>query len=547
MPTEKNLATDFEEILVRSDVEPRRAFAAWLVATSTAVLAVLAVALHIWNSANSVDLFIDEASYLNVARSVASGHFPTLFNHPFVLHPALFFIVAGAALNLFHLGGPLMRQVIELRWLDAILSGLLVVVAGALTWRATMARATRGAVISSLFAVSLLATDAYIERFTGRVLLEALTGALILLGWFFVLRVVDSDNSQVDLDNLAVESWLPAALLSGLFFGLALCTKEAALFGTLLPLGIAGIRRLHLLAKRLVVTTTATALGIYGLYVAWVARSHHFGALLSGYHNLLSRAIGVNQISGFNAPHTPPVLSVLASNLQLDGPSYIITALGVLAAVFLVWRRTGALRLLGLATLTSALYFLYAALFGAFEEQSAFYVVVPAIIALALAIGELVRPSAERVYLAAALGLLLVVPSLGFSIHQHQLSDHAHLSFENYFLSHPISGGVIGVTSDVDLYAASEIYPDHVIELRHASDLTNPSLHYIVIETKLTDQGYSFIGSPIYSWLQSNATLVKSFSGYSVGELRVYSVNSYQPPYPTLFLFHPQPHATTHP
>ena len=521
---------------VLEESSTNRTYAGWMVGVLALVAAVACVALRMLYSAHSVDIFIDEATYLKVSQSVSHGHFPTLYNLPFVFHPGFYFAVAGGLLNLVRISGPLVNQILELRWLSAVCSGLLVLVATALTWRAmSRTRAIRAAITAASFTMLLFCVDPYLERFGSRVLLEPLAQPLIFLGWFFALGMLlerEGHAAATHADRRALRrasNWLPAAVLTGLFFGLAITTKEVAFFSTIVPLAIGSIKRLKLFTKRFSLTAILTAIAVYGCYVGWVVASGSLHKLWIAYHNLFKRSFGLEQITGFNSAHAPRISAVLAGNLRLDGPSYLLVALGGLAALWLLWRRQGAQRALGLYTTCAMAYFAFSALGGAFEEQLAFFALAPALLCLALVLGNLVVSTPSRLFIVAPLILAITMISLAFSLNQRTLTDNTHARLEAYMLRHYDNGGVIAVTSDSDFYVANDIDHGRTVPLRHLADIKHFHVSYVIIETKLTNQGYAFIGPEIYRWLKHNATLVVSYKGYSAGELRLYKVKNTKP------------------
>lgn len=473
---------------------------------------VLAAVLRLVALGTAYDIFGDEINYVDLGTSMHHGQFPPVFpgSGPFLLHPPLFFAL-GAAWQLLLRPNPndwfsLLNTARELNVLLAVVSaGCLYVLGARLGTRYT------GAAAAVLFAL-----DPYVLRENGRVYLEAGAMMLVLLGYLVLLRL---------FQHRARHPWL-VAVGGGLLLGLSVVTKDMAALLVVLPLSAALVRKWGV-DRRLTATALVSSLVPYAIYVIALAAVGSFGPFVTQETSGLRRALGLQKTTGFTRAGSPSLVHTLLAQLAGFWTTYAVLGLGVLAMVYLamVSRRPDH-RLWIAVTASGAFTIFYSLFFGTIEENFLYFLMVPAMLALAVAVTVLARrvtwPSVQRRASLLAGGLTLVLASnLFLWAHTRTTPDNGMEALANWFRHDAAKPGLIGNDSSVaaDVLQRSGFAATVVSGPRVAARL---GVRYITVLPVEAQGNYVRLTPAEERFFIRHGQRVFSFSGPSFGKIEVY-------------------------
>jgi glycosyltransferase involved in cell wall biosynthesis/4-amino-4-deoxy-L-arabinose transferase-like glycosyltransferase len=366
---------------------------------------------------HAFEIHVDEAVYLRISQNLASSlrlTYDLAGNHPFFLHPPLFFLIEGVYLKFLAPSGDPVQQVIAVRYLVAFVGAL----SGAVLFALCRRLAGGWAATAS---AAMFALEPFIVRMDSRNFLEPSALFWVLLGLCALVRLLDRSSPR--------PWWLvPAA---GLAFGAALLTNEPTAFITLLPLGLCAL--LGVIAVREAAATAGWALAAYAVYPLVVALSGNLGEFRDQKLAGVGRFVGLMVTTGFNSKAGPSFLQAVANNWQAFAPTYALLGAGLLATIWLVFRSDPGDRLIACWVGSAYALQAYAVLFGTNEEQYFYYVDVLAILAVVKvargALSEAPIPSL-RLRHAGALALAVPIFVLGLSgylaLDRYVTSDNGH-------------------------------------------------------------------------------------------------------------------------
>ena len=436
---------------------------------------------------------------------MAIGNGVELHGRPFDLHPPGFFLVLGGLIDVFGAGArpTSVERILDLRLVPAIIGSLTCGILTAAVWR------TAGAV-AGIVAGVLYALDPFVMRFDTRLFLEAPTLFWVATGvLIFILR----DTRRT-------------ALLAGAAFGLALLTKDTAAYLTVLPLLLIAAFVPTPGLRRRALTAVAVACSLYGAYLLIVLVSGNFGLLFDDKASGLLRLLGINQETGFNRPGGITLVETLKRNLPYYGASYALCGIGTLCALARVPAiRRGTARLgvtlLVAIQLCAALHLVYGVLIGTLEEQMFYFMAVPSLACVALAVpllaqrGRLVRTAAIALSVVLAGGLRRLVADAA-------RDDRRHLSPVRELNEHEPAAGSRhrGDRGDRAVRAAR----------RGGRRVDDPGraagqpCRLRPAPTRLIEDGFGKADASLERWLDRNGRVVFRARGRTMGELRLYEV-----------------------
>ena len=336
---------------------------------SAVILAVfIAFGLRAFRLGVSWEISQDEIDYLQISQGVVRTLWVVGWDGgPFYLHPPLFFFMEAAYIKLFGVGGDLIGQIQNVRYLNAALGGLS---AGAILW---MGRRLAGWP-AGIAAGAIFALDPFCIRISSRNFLEAPAMLWVLLGYGVLFSALVKKRGLLSRQR---------TIAVGVLFGLAILTKDNSAFVTLVPLGICFLLGWALPRLRSVLIGVV-ALGIYAIYPAIVYAIGDWETFVTQKSAGVLRIAGILQFTGFNQDGGPSFLNTILYRLDEFGTTYILLATGAVSMGVLFFTTVGktpARRLL-LAWVASAYAFLtYATLFGTIEEHFFYYLIIPSIVA----------------------------------------------------------------------------------------------------------------------------------------------------------------------
>ena len=370
------------------------------------VLLVGAFLLNSMRTMQAIDLTSDETTY--AIESVSFGRTGlTMWNGaPFFVHPPLFYVTEAAFYNIFGVGdgslfdrlmGPQYRAGEPLLQADVPLTG-----------DSMLTAVEFGRYLNSFYGAVL----SVLVFLLGRSLLNLQAGVLSsllftldpyvlwrnhfnylepLVTIFGVLCIYMYYLAQKQATKRARLRYL---VLTGLFFGLAMLSKELAI------LYMVAIWVHALLFKRVRLLETLIPLGvgaaIYSIFPIWAAASGEFTIWLDTKLWIVRRALGLIADSGLGRPGTS-ILDTLLINLVDYWPWLLVLGIGlVLAAWFLYLYYRHGFRDLQAELISACIigmygFFIFIRLIGGITNEQYFYLIMP-VVALNLAYAVLMAP-----------------------------------------------------------------------------------------------------------------------------------------------------------
>ncbi len=473
------------------------------------VLAFLAFGLRAFRLGRSWDIFVDEITYLRLSQNVANHLSVSLYGSHFYLHPPAFFFLQALYLKLVDPNGSVIVQVQSVRYVNTLVAAVSTALLFYIGYR------IEGR-LSGLIAALMFAFDPFVIRISSRNLLDPSAVMWVLLGYALLLSV----------DDLRRE---PAPRLigvaAGLAFGMAFLTKDMTLFLTLVPLAICYVLDWSVSRPlaRLTAVVTASCYLPYLLIVAAVGDTRPF--LHQKFRGVL-RLLGAIQETGFHRHGSPSFLSAIFAQLDTFATTYVIIALGLLAIWVLLMAGGEQRRLVAVWAGSAYVLLAYSVGFGTLEEQFFYYLVIPSIVAIAVASKTYYQTRAntfqhrQRIVLAGTwLTLVFVLWSGTVWWRIHTTPDNGFQRLETYLQQNVSGGSRIAVTTQTGQFVTTGYVTGIWVT---PAELRQHHARYAIVSTSEIDKGYSFAGKDLLLWLRQNAQLEYSFHEPSFGSLRLY-------------------------
>ncbi|WP_336923372.1 phospholipid carrier-dependent glycosyltransferase [Aquipuribacter sp. SD81] len=532
----------------------------WSVTGLVVLLGVVLVGglARLWRLPTAYDLFIDEVTYTDIARSVAAGEGVLLHGEPFFLHPAgVFWVLAGAERLLGLQDAGLAASAYSFRVVPALLGaltpGVLALVVRTVT-RSWPAAAAAGLV---------LALEPFLLRFDSRVLLEAqamlLAAAALLVAARASRRAGDGRPATL----------LPVGV--GLLACGALLSKETYAFVSVFPLAVLLVTGWGL-PRRSSAVALGTAVTGYLLYVASVAADGLLGVWFEEKTTGVRRLLGLVQETGFNREGSPGFVDRLVANLGVLGSTYLLIGLGGVATAWLVWRlwrrrpvpvERGPLVVLLVWVACGDAHAAYALTLGTLEEQMFYLLVATAVPVLAVAATVALRVAgagattrsagtttdgtsegtpdstpdgtpdgtagarrratgvrAGSRSLAAALAVgtaLLLVWEAGVWWRLRSVPDDGYLRLLEWTATGLPDGARVATTEETLQF----LLDDHLVQrLGTGAEVREFGASHVLVVSELVDQGYSEVDDELAALVEDGDVVFRS-STRTVGELLV--------------------------
>ena len=469
------------------------------------------------------DIFIDEATYTQIANNLANGHGLMLYGVPFDLHPPAAFALYALAIKTFALHGTIANIVFGLRPFAALIGAstcavAFLLVGGLANW------------FSGVVVAVIAALDPFEIFYDSRVMLEAPAQLASVLAILFLARSLRARSER--------RSWT-LVVLSGVAAGFAMCAKEY--FGLVLGLTmLLSFATAWITERRKAGAALAIMGGCYFLSESVVIISTGFQPWWNQSTSGLRRLVGTEQISGFNSSTVHvSLVSRLAANATHFSVTYLILVLGALVGgleVIAVIRRhadwlnsaqaedRGRL-LVALWSVAAAAYLGYATLFGTLEEQMYYLLFVPSLCALILSASHAIPQAASRWRKIVAVALLaaVVIADSAVWVAVHQRSDNEYSQLLAWAPKHVPEGSTVAVTEGTAQFLLQGVV---IGEWATIPALIEHHVDYVLLSTTLVSQGYG-LGKPRFEqYLQTHATVVFKATGPSEGALILYNVRA---------------------
>lgn len=460
---------------------------------SSAALAVRAIGLS-----RSFELWVDEMLYTELAKSVSRGQWPNLFGAPFFLHPPGSFLINGAVIRVFGISGSDMSMVYDLRWVTAVLGAITV----GLAFVAVRRVASPG--IAWMCAV-LLTFDPFVIRNNSRVFIETPATVFIIGGYIVLANGLRGKHGKLS-------PWTSSC--AGLLFGYSIFTKDIFALMTIVPVILAGFWR-DTLRWRDIGIICGAAVTPYASYLGLVSIDGFFGLWLKAKETGFERMIGLEQTTGFNAPHAPSLLSRTIDQVGQFGTSYVLLMLCPVVAVIGVLSRDRSRRLIGLCAMTMGVYGIYIALFGTFEEQYGYGVMIASVLGLGVAYAELRERRPGREAWLRASCIILTVLTVGLGIRAEATPDDGFLQVRAWVQAHLPANAHVAVTDSTGQWMFLDdprfgAWPS-------AASMREHNANYILTQSLPNSEGYDYAKPAMLEWLEAHAVAVFHFFGPTNG------------------------------
>jgi hypothetical protein len=335
-----------------------------------AAVVAFAMVVRLVDITRAYDINGDEIDYSSLTLSLRSGFFPPVFNGTrFLLHPPFFFGLGSVWADAFRLHGSYIDLLLALRPLNALLAGISAGLLYALGVRMVGRAVGVGAAL-------LFALDPYILRQNGRVMLETSSMALLLAGYLVLVSVMEGRSRHPTRTTV----------IAGALLGLAILDKDVCAILVVVPLVVMIWWDMGL-SRKLILTTLMASLAPYAFFLAALTVGGYLPSFLSQETLGLRRQLGLVQETGFNTAGNPSLFGTAINQLAHFWVTYLISALGILGAAYLVRRtREYTMRLWAVVTLAGAISLAYSVIFGTVEEQMLYFMYIPAILSLMAAL-----------------------------------------------------------------------------------------------------------------------------------------------------------------
>ena len=525
------------------------------------LIAILTFGLRAVNLTRSYDIHVDEAIYLGLSESVAEHLRLEFFGGPFYLHPPTFFFLEAAYLKVVQPSGELVHLIHTVRYLNLALAGL----SAALLF--LIGHAVAGWRGGAAAAVGFM-IDPFVIRMNSVNLLDTCAITWVLVGHYLVLSL-DTRAGRVGAIARPRHTWRVGA--AGVAYGLALLSKDMTAPLTLLPLGVCFCLG-WALPRRISALIGAIAVLTYATYPLTIAAAGDWEAFQNQKLHGLARFVGLVHETGFKQAGGPSFLQAIVANLEQYVTTYAMIGSGLVAIGTLL--ALGGTKPRLVATWTACAYALlaYSIAQGTLEEQFFYFLVVPSILATALAATLLFQPlppesgalhphepapvaargeadgpgesrrcaaraqalqarlakEGRRAWARVRSGTLasIAVVGLAFTLWSGYIWVRVHFTPDNgyerlvAFLRHADPGGErTAVTST----SAAIILVGHVRgSVASPDDVRANHIEYLELSTKNVENHYGEPSPEFYAWIIQHGEPVFAFRGRSYGTLVVY-------------------------
>lgn len=452
------------------------------------------------------DVFIDEVTYADLARQMADGHLPSTSGQPFFLHPPGTYALNGFVIRVLGLHGDPMDLALQLRWVNAFLGVLTVMVCFQLVRRLV------GVQTAALAAV-VLASDPFVLRMDGRLMMETPAGLTVFLGWLLVLRLLDRERGRTRL-------WLEIS--AGLVFGTAIVMKDMTAAFTVVPL-LAAVLWRRTVTLRTAGRILACSLIPYVVYLSVVAATGLLGEFVEQKSVGVLRMFGAVQMTGFNSVPGVDLTSRLIDLAGRFGTSYVLLGLSIVGGGVAATSPLANRRIIGLFSLFTGFVGVYSVFFGAAEEQFGYCVVLAALVSVPVAAGMLMTWLPRLRPMVAVGAALMVILSLVLGIQARSVVDDGLVRARDWMNAGLPQSSKVGLTSVTGEFA---LLPHEGWEvLPSLRSLQDGGADYVLTQGRQLSEGYGYASPEFLDWLEGNAQPVFSFTGPTSGDTVVWKLD----------------------
>ena len=391
---------------------------------------------------------------------------------------------------------------------------------------------------AGLVAALLFSLDPFVIKLNSLNMLETSAMAWVLAGYWTLisgLTVVDESEENTALWHhflpTMFEGGQPIALwrqlLIGMFFGLALLTKETMIFVTLLPLAVFYVLQWSL-TRRALTVIGGLALGIYALYPAAVLMTGQWQVFVQEKTQGFVRFTGLVRSTGFKRPGGPSLTSTAVDRLANYGATYLLFALALIA-VFILLKRGGTInRVVAVWTLSTYAMLSYNILFGTLEEQFFYYLVVVCILATAIAAVQFIKsPAGQRARGAAFhASLVLFILMTSFNVYQwtavHLEPNDGFVNVLDFLHEHVRHGQHVASTSETGQYVLEGYLSGPWGTWTTVDQLKAFAPDYVLVTPHTLVWNNRMAAEALLDWIDENGQQIYVFNGRENNTLRLY-------------------------
>ncbi|MGP0222655.1 MULTISPECIES: hypothetical protein [unclassified Paenarthrobacter] len=311
---------------------------------------------------------------------------------------------------------------------------------------------------------------------------------------------------------------LEAAVISG--YGI-LC-KDFFIICTAAPLVLAAVWKRTLPWRQAGVVLASSAVP-YTAYLMVVALNGFLPSWWEAKSQGLLRVSGVEKSTGFTAEGSPSIVDRLVEQSATFGTSYVLLALCPIAGLLLCFSLSAPCRLLGLVGLGLGTAGAYSALFGTFEEQYGYGVMVAGVICAVLAVTELRHRFTRGRRVLTAIAACFVAMTILLGTRTVATVDSGFVQAREWVRTHLPADARVSVTNSTGKHIFEHdprfgVWPSAALMQAHGAS-------YILTQSAPTLQGYGYANPTMLAWLEEHAVAVFSASGPTNGRTTLWWVD----------------------
>ena len=473
------------------------------------LLFALAFFLRVWRLSSTPDIFGDEVLYTSIAVTLPQYGHLVAFGSPWFVHPPLFYILQSSFFQLSGINGVTLTNVFTARLTSALYSAL--TVAFVFIWIAKISDYRIG-----LVTAFVLMVEPYALKYARIGILESLVILFIVISLYLYGRA--NANS---IHNLKL------FVLGGVFFGLALLTKELAIY-------LLVVVAVWLLLTRYVVRIKVNMKGtivflVTGLlmflgYVVW-ALYVDASAFLGTYISLINRALWINTNSGYGTSGYPSLTSDFFGSADIYLMTYVLLALSVVSCVYLLYKDKSQSAILMTSWLVGSAIFFGA--LGIHNPQFFVYLTVPVAVVAGYTLSKIAFGiSIPKRKLRITAGVMVLV----FIIIFYNLGVWFYVDgvgTDNAF-SQSTAWVQANVPKGQNIFTSNSAYSNFLIgyQIYSAPNTMNAikglDIHYFILSPRFD----YYLSQSLIAYIQTNGTLLASFNGRSLGQVNIYYIKN---------------------
>jgi 4-amino-4-deoxy-L-arabinose transferase-like glycosyltransferase len=474
-----------------------------LISFSVLIFAI-ALVLRVVNLSNSPDIFGDEVFYTSLAVTLPQYGHLVAFGQPWFIHPPLYYALQSGFFQLAGIHGVTLTNVLTGRLTSCIYASL--AAAAVFVWVSKISSIKIGAATALV-----LMLEPYALKYNRIGILESLVMLFAIIALYFFSVA----SSKPGLKNY---------VLGGVFFGLALLTKELAIF--IIAIVVVWLLLTRYVAKSKVdikgtIAFLVTGLLMYLGYVIW-ALSIDASAFLSTSSTLLQRALWIIRSTGYGSPNYASFTADFIGHADIYLMTYVVLALAVVSCVYLLYKQKDKT-----AVLFSSWFFGSAIFFGGLGIQNPqfyIYVTIPAAVVAGYTIAKFAFGFISRNRKVIFAALLLIFVIIGYNMAVWVVIDAG----KDTAFSQSVTWAQANIPKGQSIFASNSAYyyiltGYHVYTANSTTtDLKALNIHYFILCPRLD----YYLSPNFIAYVQTNGILLASFYGQSLKQIDVYYIKN---------------------